>query len=120
MVRLRTSTLLAIAAALATTAVSGWIRAATAERPVRRGEVRFQPAEKEETAVPKPFQLEARTFTFEQRPQLSISDDVKLSLITFPSPVETKYESDNTVHCEYYCPATPGKHPACIVLHILA
>jgi dienelactone hydrolase len=33
--------------------------------------------------------------------------------------VKTKYESNNTVHCEYYCPTTPGKHPACIVLHIL-
>jgi dienelactone hydrolase len=87
--------------------------------PVQHGEIRFEPYSKEQSAVPKPFQLGAANFQFEQRPQNSISDDVNLSFITFPSPVKTKYESNNTVHCEYYCPTTPGKHPACIVLHIL-
>ncbi len=60
-----------------------------------------------------------RTFQFEQKPQASASDDVSLSLVTFPSPVTTKYDCNNTVHCEYYCPTSPGKHPACVVLHIL-
>ncbi|HEV2968703.1 MAG TPA: alpha/beta hydrolase family protein [Pirellulales bacterium] len=69
--------------------------------------------------MPKPFRLDAAAFQFERRPQNSISDDVSLSFVTFPSPVKTKYEPNNTVHCEYYCPTTPGKHPACIVLHIL-
>jgi dienelactone hydrolase len=92
---------------------------ASIERPERRGEIRFEPDANEQTSVPKPFQLDARTFEFQQKPQPSISDDVSLSLVTFPSPVKTKYESNNTVHCEYYCPTTPGKHSACVVLHIL-
>jgi cephalosporin-C deacetylase-like acetyl esterase len=33
--------------------------------------------------------------------------------------VVTPEKNNNTVHCEYFCPATPGKHPACVVLHIL-
>lgn len=119
MVKFRTSGMLAVAAGLAAIAVSLRLLAGEVERPVRRGEIHFQPTEREGTTVPKPFRLEAKTFSFEQKPQLSISDEVKLSLVTFPSPVETKYESNNTVHCEYYCPATPGKHPACVVLHIL-
>ncbi len=107
------------AAAIALTALASRLAAAAENQPVRRGEIHFQPAMNEAAAVPKPFQLEARTFAFEQKSRPSIAEDVSLSLVTFPSPVETKYESNNTVHCEYYCPTTPGKHPACVVLHIL-
>ena len=39
--------------------------------------------------------------------------------LTFPSPVQTSVKQNNTVYCEYYRPTSPGKHPACIVLHIL-
>src|SRR5262249_9377299 len=46
-------------------------------------------------------------------------DDVKLSLVTFPSPVTTPERNNNTVHGEYYRPAAAGKYPACVVLHIM-
>ena len=95
------------------------LAARAADKPSRDGEIRFEPNAQEQTAVPQPFRLERAAFAFEQKPQPSISDDVALSLVTFPSPVITKYEVNNTVHCEYYCPTTPGKHPACVVLHIL-
>jgi dienelactone hydrolase len=39
--------------------------------------------------------------------------------VTFPSPVTTPHANNNTVHCEYFQPVGPGKHPAVIVLHIL-
>ena len=52
-------------------------------------------------------------------PQPNVSDEVNVAWLTFPSPVHTPCEANNTVHCEYYCPTSPGKHPACIVLHIL-
>ena len=39
--------------------------------------------------------------------------------VTFPSPVVTPFEANNTVHCEYFQPKRAGKHPAVIVLHIL-
>ncbi len=109
---------LAIAATISLLGASNSV-AATVDRPIRRGEIRFEPDAKELTAVPKPFRLEPQTFSFEQKSQATASDDVSLSLVTFPSPVKTKYDCNNTVHCEYYCPTTPGKHPACVVLHIL-
>ncbi len=39
--------------------------------------------------------------------------------VTFPSPVVTPHPNNNTVHCEYFCPTSGGKHPGVIVLHIL-
>ena len=39
--------------------------------------------------------------------------------VTFPSPVVTPHPNNNTVHCEYFAPTSPGKHPGVIVLHIL-
>jgi dienelactone hydrolase len=95
------------------------LAARAADKPVRRGEIHFEPDANEQAAVPKPFRLERATFAFELKPRPSISDDVALSQVTFPSPVKTEYKVNNTVHCEYYCPTTPGKHPACVVLHIL-
>jgi cephalosporin-C deacetylase-like acetyl esterase len=86
---------------------------------IRRGEAAFTPAADEEQTVPAPFRLTAQTFPFEQTFQRQWDDEVRLSLVTFPSPVKTEYPSNNTVHCEYFQPTTPGKHPACVVLHIL-
>jgi dienelactone hydrolase len=93
--------------------------APAAEPEVRHGEVRFEPAAEESHAVPERFRLEAATFAFEQTPQPNWQGDVQVSLVTFPSPVNTPHENNNTVHCEYFRPAKPGKYPACVVLHIL-
>ncbi len=91
----------------------------SAEPEIRRGEVQFEPVAKEGEVVPEPFRLTAKTFDFEQKPQPGWAGDVEVSLVTFPSPVVTKHLNNNTVHCEYFRPAKPGKYPACIVLHIL-
>ena len=40
--------------------------------------------------------------------------------VTFPSPCVTRFETNNTVHAEYYVSERPGRRPAVIVLHILA
>jgi len=113
-----------------------------AQPKIRRGEIKFSPDEKESTIVPKPFRMEAATFKFEETPQPSAASELHWSLVTFPSPVHTPHERNNTVHCEYYRPAgaaaamlpklsaatpadaiTPAvqktRYPACIVLHIL-
>lgn len=85
---------------------------------VRSGEVRFEPAG-DEQSVPELFRLEAREFTFRQRPLPTVSKSIAISELTFPSPVETPHEVNNTVHCEYFRPLSAGKHPAVVVLHIL-
>ena len=123
-----------ITAAVASAVVLAWTaaRAAPSEsvhalaaasssvaRPVLHGEIQFRPDAREATVVPEPFRLEARKFSFEEAPQPSVSDEVNVAWLTFPSPVHTAHEANNTVHCEYYCPTSPGRHPACIVLHIL-
>jgi hypothetical protein len=87
--------------------------------PVRKGEVRFEPSANDDQAVPERFRLPAATFEFTETPQSGLKGDVKISVVTFPSPVKTPHEANNTVHCEYYRPAKPGKYPACVVLHIL-
>ncbi|MCC7085213.1 MAG: alpha/beta hydrolase family protein [Pirellulales bacterium] len=86
---------------------------------VRKGVVRFEPSPNEIQAVPERFRMPAATFEFTETPQPGWTGNVKMSLVTFPSPVHTPHENNNTVHCEFYRPAEPGKYPACVVLHIL-
>src|SRR5262245_21976407 len=109
--------------ALASAAIALFLLPVSAVRAedseIVRGEVHFEPVANEDTVVPAPFRLEARTFAFEQKPQPGWGPEVQVSLVTFPSPVTTPYAVNNTVHCEYFRPAKPGKYPACVVLHIL-
>lgn len=121
-------------AAIASIAVLAWttVRAAPPESapasvatkkatiaPALHGEIQFHPDPREATVVPEQFRLESRKFSFELTPQPNVSDEVSVAWLTFPSPVHTPQEANNTVHCEYYCPTSPGRHPGCIVLHIL-
>lgn len=89
------------------------------ESAIRHGTAKFTPVADEDRVVPEQFRLTAHEFEFEQEPKLSWSDGVAMSLVTFPSPVVTKEPNNNTVHCEYFRPAKPGKYPAVVVLHIL-
>ncbi len=45
---------------------------------------------------------------------------ISVSHLTFPSPVKSKYDENNTVHAEFYRPHGDGPFPAVIVLDILA
>jgi cephalosporin-C deacetylase-like acetyl esterase len=101
-----------------TAACLSFAAAAADEPAVRRGEVKFTPAADEAQVVPEPFRLPEQTFAFEQTRQPS-GAEISVSLVTFPSPVVTAEVNNNTVHCEYFRPAKPGKYPACVVLHIL-
>lgn len=84
----------------------------------RSGTVHYSPAG-DETGVPDQFKLAVHDFTFKQEFQPASSKKVELSLVTFPSPVKTPHENNNTVHCEYFKPTSAGRHPGVIVLHIL-
>src|SRR5262249_11194087 len=61
----------------------------------------------------------AHTFEFAAEDLESSTADLRLSLVTFPSPVKTALEQNNTVHCEYFLPRRQEKVPAVVVLHIL-
>ena len=91
-----------------------------APEPTVRGEAAFVPTAAE-AAVPERFRLAAATFPFEmtlrrERP------GYRVWAVRFPSPVETPDVENNTVHAEYFEPASdPGRRgrPAVVVLHIL-
>lgn len=91
---------------------------ASALPPPREGEARFELTDKE-PQVAEMFHLEPHTFRFKQTFQKTSSTAMEISLVTFPSPVTTPHEVNNTVHTEYFRPLSPGKHPGVIVLHIL-
>jgi len=86
--------------------------------PPERGEVDFRPGPAE-AGVPERFRLEAATFPYELTP-IYDAGRYTVSTLTFPSPVVTPDEANNTVHAEFFDPVGfPGRRPACVVLHIL-
>ena len=89
-----------------------------AASPAGSGEVQFTPT-KDEADLPAMFRLPAHRFKYEQKPIETCSTTMDITLVTFPSPVETPHPANNTVHCEYFRPLAPGRHRAVIVLHIL-
>ena len=72
-----------------------------------------------EASLPKRFQLERHTFQFQQTELPTSSRRMRISSVTFPSPVVTSQPNNNTVHCEFFCPTQAGKKPAVVVLHIM-
>ena len=95
------------------------VSAAFGDAPrARTGTVEFIPRS-DEASLPQPFQLDRHTFSFEQKPISTSARAMRLSTVTFPSPVVTPHANNNTVHCEYFCPTSAGEKPGVIVLHIL-
>ena len=85
---------------------------------VRRGEVSYRPPEGEDQVAAR-FRLAAHRFSYQEKPLRHVSDYLTIATVTFPSPVKTEIERNNTVHCEYYRPTTEKPVPAVVVLHIL-
>ncbi len=80
--------------------------------------VDFEPAANE-ASLPKQFQLGPHRFEARLKPLETVSETFTISEVTFPSPIVTSEENNNTIHCEYFRPVAPGPHPGVIVLHIL-
>lgn len=89
-----------------------------AEPAVRTGDVEFE-ERADEAKVPERFRLKAHSFAFRDELLPEATSGVRMSLVTFPSPVVTPHELNNTVHCEYFLPERKEKVPAVVVLHIL-
>ena len=82
------------------------------------GTARFESVA-DETKTPPRFRLESHEFPFQLRWREVESSRFQVADVTFPSPVKTPHERNNTVHAEYYQARGEGKRPAVIVLHIL-
>jgi dienelactone hydrolase len=93
-------------------------RAADATPALRQGSARFVPGPSE-ASLPKRFQLDAHDFEYAQDYVRTSGAVMRVSKVTFPSPLLTPHPANNTVHCEYFCPTAAGKKPAVVVLHIL-
>ncbi len=97
-------------------AVSG--RGAPPEPAIQRGTVRFEPLE-DQRRLPPRFRLGPHTFSYELRRLDTVSSEIEIYRLRFPSPVKTPWEQNNTVVCEYYRPRGKGPFPAVVGLHIL-
>jgi dienelactone hydrolase len=87
---------------------------------VESGSFRFRPV-KDQKDIPTAYRLDERTFDYRLVPERTLpSAEVRISHLTFPSPVHTPHAENNTVHAEYYCPMTKGRFPGVIVLDITA
>lgn len=83
----------------------------------KQGQVQFETTAME-GKVPQRFHLDAHSFPFTCQFK-RMSGPVRVYDITFPSPVKTKVEQNNTVYGHYYQPEGKGPFPACVCLHIL-
>lgn len=84
-----------------------------------RGEVTFTQTDAK-TGVPERFRLADHTFAYELKRKYDLTHSgVEVFTLTFPSPVTTADEANNTVHAEYFRPKGATKRPAVVVLDIL-
>ncbi|HVW01407.1 MAG TPA: hypothetical protein VHB77_13735 [Planctomycetaceae bacterium] len=81
-----------------------------------RGEV--APELGTQAEIPERFRLPAGDFAYQTQFE-RLSGPVRVSKITFPTPVSTDIAENNTVHAHYFQPAGEGPFPGVIVLHIL-
>jgi dienelactone hydrolase len=97
------------------------VRAEVTTAPVvETGRFRFEPLQ-DQKDIPAAYRLEERTFDYRLTHERDLPlTEVRVSHLTFPSPVHTPCPENNTVHAEYYCPQAPGRYPAVIVLDITA
>jgi dienelactone hydrolase len=89
-----------------------------AEQPAENGTIEFvPPATEQQTA--EPFRLPPHRFDWQARRMQTVTENLEVWDVTFPSPIKTAEESNNTVHGEYYRSRQSGRRPAVVVLHIL-
>ena len=73
--------------------------------------------------VPARFRLSDHEFEYSQRLLKRWGELADVYEVSFPSPIETEFDVNNTVSCEYFRPTTfddsADQHPGIIVLHIL-
>jgi dienelactone hydrolase len=89
--------------------------------PLATGVVHYKPPI-DEANVPPRFRLPEHSFAYQESLLGQMTEDLEISLVTFPSPVVTAEERNNTVHCEYYRPLRASElnpAPGVVVLHIL-
>ncbi len=86
---------------------------------VRSGVVHYRVPQGEEKVLER-FRLPEHQFEYQMRRIAEQVQSAEVYEVTFPSPVKTEAEANNTVHCEYFLPRHANfPCPAVVVLHIL-
>lgn len=75
------------------------------------------PPRKADAQLPEIYRLEPKAFSYEIEPESTFAGILR-SRVRFPSPVETEFPENNTIHGELFRPFGPGPFPCVIVLHI--
>jgi dienelactone hydrolase len=89
-----------------------------ADKKLEKGRVAFVPIG-DQANIPERYRLAAHQFEYEMEPKLDLPvSGVEVFAVRFPSPVQSAYPENNTVHAEYYRPRTPGPFPCVVVLDI--
>jgi dienelactone hydrolase len=87
---------------------------------VEKGTFRFKPLG-DQKDIPERYRLDPRAVEYEMKLKFEMpANEVSVYRLKFPSPVETRYAENNTVHAEYFRPMGKGPFPAVIVLDISA
>ncbi len=94
------------------------IGSAAEQQPTEHGRTAFTPTEAE-PQIAERFRLLPQSFDWQAKRLHEVETNFEVWEVTFPSPVKTPEEINNTVHCEYFRSLRGGQQPAVIVLHIL-
>jgi dienelactone hydrolase len=87
-------------------------------RQVETGTFHFTPVGDQKN-IPERYRLNAQAVDYEMSLKYDLSRcDLSVYRLRFPSPVESPYPENNTVHAEYYVPKGKGPFPGIIVLDI--
>jgi hypothetical protein len=88
-------------------------------KPAEKGKIAFKAVDDQSTVAER-YRLDPLEFTYQLKPKRElVVSGIEIYDLTFPSPVKTKYEENNTVHAEYYLPKGKGPFPGVIILDIL-
>src|SRR5262249_6691958 len=69
--------------------------------------------------VPERYRIQPRSFEYQLTLKHRLpATGIEICRLTFPSPVNSPYPENNTVHAEYYRPPGSGPFPGVIVLDI--
>lgn len=83
------------------------------------GSFRFTPSATEDR-VPAAYRMDSADFTFKSKRLHAVEGAYTVFSLQFPSPVQSPFPENNTVHGRYYLPEGKGPFPTTVVLDILA
>lgn len=88
-------------------------------RTTETGKVTFKAIDDQSTVAER-YRLEPYEFEYQLRHKRELTvSGIDIYDLTFPSPVKTKHEANNTVYAEYFVPKGKGPFPGVLLLDIL-